>query len=238
MYLITDHVRFSESSHVGTEAAASHVPPSSPGLRHDWPCPEIWGIWSKGDGEGGRPFAKLLLHPLLLLRIQVGTVQWWTPSVRPLYHHNGAGSEELLVLQQLCWRWLAWKEPLEQLQTTSLLPGTMSPSLLDLQDLWVWEDALTASSCALKQTAVFRWRRRWPQTALLLMQEECWKSEHALQYFPIFLAHRTTQTSPWCSKYRKHFPERKNLAVAEHPTSFQSLRNAVAPWNDLSSVSP
>lgn len=63
------------SSRAGMEAAASCAPPSPPGLQYDWPYPEIWGIWSKGDGEGERPFAKLLLQPLLLLRIQVGPAQ-------------------------------------------------------------------------------------------------------------------------------------------------------------------
>lgn len=152
MYLITDHTHSSASSHMGTEAAASRVPPSPPGLQRNWPCPEIWGIWSKGDGEGERAFAKLWLQPLLLLWIQVGTVQRCTQTVSNCHTSTmGWPARSSSCCSRSCRSWFAWKEPLEQLHTTSVLPGTMSPFLLDLQDPWVWEDALTASSCTFKQ---------------------------------------------------------------------------------------
>ena len=51
MYLITDHTRSAASSHMGTEAAASRVPPSAPGLWHNWPCPEIWAFGAREMGK-------------------------------------------------------------------------------------------------------------------------------------------------------------------------------------------
>lgn len=39
--LIADPTCSSASSHVGTEAAASCVPPSPSGFQHNWPCLEI-----------------------------------------------------------------------------------------------------------------------------------------------------------------------------------------------------
>lgn len=96
-----------------------------------------------------------------------------------------------------------------------MLPGTMSSFCLDLRDPWVWEDAMTTSSCN--------------SCCQIEEDEEEATTEQGLHRFSIFLVCETTQLIPCAQNTVMCFPERKDLAAAEHPTSLQGPCNAVAP---------
>lgn len=74
-----------------------------------------------------------------------------TDSVRLPYRHNGAAREELLVLPQVVQELVVLEK---ELWSSYRQPGQTSPFLLGLQDPWVWEDALTASSRTFKHLPV------------------------------------------------------------------------------------
>lgn len=54
----------------------------------------------------------------------------------------------------------------------------------------------------------------------LLMQEESWKGDQVLHYFPIFLAHGTAQTSLWCLKYSKALLREEEFPCSWAPCFF------------------
>lgn len=122
MYLITNHTRSSASSHVGIQAAVSCVHPSPLGL---------WKFGAFGASEMGNDKGHLPKYCSSLFCCCRS--KWWTPTVYDCLTSTMGWP----VGSSSCCRsfrsWLAWTEPLEQLQT-SVLPGTMSPFFLDLQD--------------------------------------------------------------------------------------------------------
>lgn len=108
------------------------------------------------------------------------------------------------------------KQPLRgQLQATSVLPGAMSSFCLDLQDPWVWEGAVTASSCNSccqveeeeeEEDEATSWRRRSAGRVSKLYT--VFPFSHFP--FPIF----PTQLIPWCSKYSNVLPREEEFGCS------------------------
>lgn len=116
----------------------------------------------------------------------------WETSISLPHRHDGAAPCVAAGLE---------KQPLEgQLQATSVLPGTMSSFCLDLQDQWVWEDAMTASSCN--------------GCCQVEEDEEEATTEQALHCFSIFLVDETTQLISWCSKYSNVLPREEGFGCS------------------------
>lgn len=86
---------------------------------------------------------------------------------------------------------------------------------------WVWEDAQVPghalSNCCLQAEEE---EEEAATMDSLLMQEESWKGEQVLHYFPIFLAHGTAQTSLWCLKHSKTLPREQEFACSWAPCFF------------------